>query len=124
MNVVRVLVVDDSAAIRRRLVAMLREVSGVEVYEAERADEGLTLARRRRPDLVLLDLTMPGRSGLAVLPELKAASPSPVVVVLTNQATEQHRRLCIAEGADFFVDKSEDFATLLLDLVRPTPDAT
>jgi DNA-binding response OmpR family regulator len=118
-----VLVVDDSAAIRARLAAMLSEVPGVEVFEAHDADEALEMARRRRPNLILLDLHMPGKNGLAVLPELKAVSPPPVVIVLTSHPTEHHRRLCAWHGADFFFDKSADFAKLVFELVSPTRDA-
>lgn len=117
------LVVDDSAAIRARLAAMLREVPGVEVCEADGADEALDIARRRAPNVVLLDLHMPGKSGLAVLPELKAVSPSPVVIVLTTHPTEHHRRLCLGHGADYFFDKSADFAKLVLGLLGPTSEA-
>jgi DNA-binding NarL/FixJ family response regulator len=122
MDLVRVLVVDDSLAIRARLAAMLSEVPGVEVCEARGADEALAIARRRAPHVVLLDLHMPGKNGLAVLPELKAVSPPPIVVVLTSHPTEHHRRLCACRGADFFFDKSADFAKLVLGLVRPTGD--
>lgn len=113
----RILVVDDSPAIRARLVAMLVEVPGVEAREAAGADEALEVIRTSRPDLVVLDLHMPGKSGLEVLPALKALPSAPVVVVLTSHPTEHHRRLCVAQGADFFFDKSRDFARVV-ELVR------
>ncbi len=120
MNAVRVLVVDDSMAIRQRLAAMLHEVPGVEVSEARDADEAISLARSLAPDLVLLDLQMPGKSGIVALPEIKGVCPPPIVVVLTNHPTEHHRRVCEGRGADYFFDKSEDFSKLVLALVRPT----
>ncbi len=110
---VRVLIVDDSAILRDRLASAVGEWAGVELMEAPGADEALAIARRSPPDLVLLDLHMPGKSGLVVIAELKAMSPSPVVVVLTWQPTEHHRRRCLAMGADFFVDKASDFSTVL-----------
>jgi CheY-like chemotaxis protein len=114
---VRILVVDDSPGIRARLVAMLLEVPGVEAREAAGADEALEVIRTWRPDLVVLDLHMPGRSGLEVLPAIKTLPSAPVIVVLTSHPTDHHRRLCVAQGADFFFDKSRDFARVV-ELVR------
>jgi CheY-like chemotaxis protein len=114
---VRVLVVDDSGAIRARLVAMLAEVAGVDALAASGADEALETIEQWKPDFVVLDLHMPGKSGLDVLPVIKALPAAPVVVVLTSHPTEHHRRICAANGADFFFDKSRDFARVV-ELVR------
>jgi len=120
---VRILVVDDSPAIRARLVAMLREIPGVEPYEAGGAGEALAAMRVFVPDLVVLDVHMPGMSGIDVLPAIKALPSPPVVVILTSDPTEHHRRLSLAHGADFFFDKSRDFARVLelvaIRAVRP-----
>jgi DNA-binding response OmpR family regulator len=113
---VRILVVDDSPAIRARLVAMLREVPGARLDEASTADEAIEVARASLPDLVVLDVHMPGKSGFDVLPLIKALPSPPLVVMLTSHPTEHHRRLSLAQGADFFFDKSRDFA-LVLELV-------
>jgi DNA-binding response OmpR family regulator len=110
---VRVLVVDDSPAIRARLAAMLREIPGVEVSEAGGADEALATAAAEPPDLVVLDVHMPGRSGLDVLPQLKALPSAPLVVVLTSHPTELHRRQSTAMGADLFLDKAREFDRVL-----------
>jgi CheY-like chemotaxis protein len=118
---VRVLVVDDSDAIRARLVARLRELSVAEVREATCADEALALCRGSRMDAVLLDLKLPGKSGLSIVASLKALDPAPVVVVMTGHPTEHHRRSSLAAGADYFFDKSHDFERALEVLVRPTP---
>jgi DNA-binding NarL/FixJ family response regulator len=110
---VKVLLVDDSAAIRARLVAMLREVPGVEIREAAHADEALEAVRAEPPDLVVLDVHMPGKSGLEVLAPIKAAPSRPLVVVLTSHPTEPHGRLSLARGADLYLDKSRDFGRLV-----------
>jgi CheY-like chemotaxis protein len=107
---VRVLVVDDSAAVRDRLVAMLRETERIaRVEEATSADEALESVRARSHDAIILDLQMPGKIGLAILHELKRGPLPPLVIVLTNDASEHHRRECFARGADFFFDKSKHF---------------
>jgi DNA-binding NarL/FixJ family response regulator len=116
----RVLIVDDNPAIRERLAALLTERFEVELDQASSAYEGIVLARARTPQLVLLDLHMPGGSGLMALPDLKALSPSPVVVVLTADPSEPQRRSCLQKGADYFLDKSGDFEPIIEALARPT----
>jgi CheY-like chemotaxis protein len=117
---VRVLVVDDSPAIRLRLMTLLREVDGLDLFEASGADEALRSLAVEAVDVVLLDLHMPGRTGLDVLPSIKASVPSPLVIVLTGHPTDHHERLCLAMGADFFFDKSKDF-TRVLELLDRRP---
>jgi DNA-binding NarL/FixJ family response regulator len=107
---VRVIVVDDSRAVRARLVALLDEASGVVVVgEACDGAEAVALARLHVPDAVVLDLNLPGMSGLEVLAWLKAQPSPPAVIVLTNHAHAGYRDECIRGGADFFFDKSHDF---------------
>jgi DNA-binding NarL/FixJ family response regulator len=119
---VKVLIVDDSAIIRDRLAALMGELPGVDLIEARGADEALAVARESRPAVVVLDLHMPGKSGLAVIADLKALSPAPVVVVLTCEPTESVRQKCIAKGANFFFDKAFDFASVLEAAMGPTGD--
>ena len=114
--------VDDSDAIRARIIAIVDEVHGVEIHEARDGVEALELVRSHAPDVVLLDLHMPGSSGLSVLPDIRAASPSSVVIVLTNHPTEHHRRQCESHGADYFFDKATDFAHVVQSLVRRMGD--
>lgn len=110
---------DDSPAVRARLVAMLAEVPGAQVGEATGAEEALELIIRTRPKLVVLDLHLPGRNGLELLPDIKSLPLPPVVVVLTSHPTAYHERQCIARGADFFFDKSRDFARVV-EIARVT----
>jgi CheY-like chemotaxis protein len=119
---VKLLVVDDSDAIRSRLVARLEELPGAEVREATGAAEALALCRALRIDAVLLDLHMPGTWGLAIIASLKQLVPAPVVVVMTGHPTDHHRRSSLAAGADYFFDKSHEFERALEVLVRPTPE--
>jgi DNA-binding response OmpR family regulator len=110
---VRVLVIDDSAVIRSRLVRLLQDIDGVEVDEAEDAAGGLAAARRVRPDAVILDIRLRESSGLDVLQSLKTAPEPPMVIMLTNHPSEHHRRWCRDHGADFFFDKSREFEKVL-----------
>jgi CheY-like chemotaxis protein len=89
---------------------MLRELPGVELVEASAGEEALEILRVSFCDLVVLDVHLPGKSGIEVLPAIKALPSAPVVVVLTSHPTDQHRQLSLARGADLFLDKSLDFA--------------
>ncbi len=105
---------DDSALVRARLALLVREVVGVRVVdEAGNGDEALAVARASRADLVVLDMHMPGTNGFVTLPRLKALRPPPVVMVVTNDASQRHRRRCLVLGADLFFDKSTQFDRIL-----------
>jgi DNA-binding NarL/FixJ family response regulator len=106
---VRVVVVEDSLPVRARLVAMLTEAQDVNVVaQAWNGPEALRLVRLHGPDAVVLDLNLPGMSGLEVLALLKAEPTPPIVIILTNHAQERYRAACLRSGADYFLDKSGD----------------
>lgn len=92
---------------------MLRELGGIVVREAASADEALASLAADPVEIVVLDVHMPGRSGLDVLPELKAHHARPVVLMVTSHPTEQLRRQALAMGADLFLDKSREFDRVL-----------
>ncbi len=106
----RVLIVDESATIRKNLARIIAESGEIEVVgEAADARQGLELARTLHPDLVTLDLRMPGGSGLNVIQQMKQLEPSPIVIVLTNYPHAAYRQRATEAGADFFFDKSSEF---------------
>ncbi len=89
---------------------MLTEARDVHVVaEAWDGVEAIRLVRFHAPDAVVLDLNLPGMSGLEVLAVLKAEPAPPLVVILTNHAQARYRAACLRAGADFFFDKSVDF---------------
>lgn len=109
-NPTRVFIVDDSAPIRARLAEMLSRMDDVRVVgEADSAREAVAGILRSRPDSVLLDLNLMGRTGIDVLRTVLPQAPEIVFVVLTNHAEPQYRRVCTEAGASYFLDKSRDF---------------
>lgn len=105
-----VFIVDDSPVVRDRLAAMIAELPNVEVVgQADIAFEAIYSIRRLRPAVVVLDISMPGGSGMYVLETVKKDRPVPVVIMLTNFAHEQYRQKCLQLGADYFFDKSTEF---------------
>lgn len=107
-----ILVCDDEDVLRRLIRAGLErraraQERGYEISEARDGEEALALARQLRPDLVILDLMMPGRSGLDVLEELRSdpdllATP---VIVLTGRAQTEDREAVERAGADRYLTK-------------------
>jgi DNA-binding NarL/FixJ family response regulator len=117
----RVLIVDDSAALVQRLRSSLAEVPGLEVVgQADNAGDATRVIREARPDVVILDIRMPGGSGIEVLEGLKKNPLPPLVIMLSNYSYQQYRRKCLASGARFYFDKSNEFhkvAEVLRDLM-------
>ena len=86
---VRVLVVDDSALMRKLLTDLLRSEPGIDVVATARdGDEAIAQAARVRPDVITLDVEMPGRSGLDVLPELLAGEHASAVIMVSSHTQE------------------------------------
>ena len=103
----RTLVVDDHPLTRSALVDLLEQHSFAVVGEAADGVEAVERAREAQPDLVLLDLTMPGGGGLEALPNVRAAAPGCEVVILTASGTEENLLAAIRAGAAGYLLKSE-----------------
>jgi len=114
----KVLVVDDDPDFRWLVGATLRSEPAITVVgEAGDGRSAIALARRERPDVVILDLKMPELGGLEATRRIKDAAPGVKVLVVTSFAEDVHRRLASVVGADRFLDK-RDLATTLLPAVR------
>lgn len=104
------LIVDDSAVIRRRLVSLLSEIDGVQLLgEATNAVDGAALIRKSRPEVVILDIRMPDRSGIGLLEDIKNDSDLPTIIILTNYPYAAYEKRCMELGASHFFDKSTEF---------------
>jgi two-component system KDP operon response regulator KdpE len=99
----RILVIDDEPQIRRIMRTTLI-TAGYEVDDAKTAEEGLLKVREFRPDLVLLDINLPGMGGLAACRELRA-DPNVAIIMLTVHNTEAAKVEALDAGADDFVTK-------------------
>jgi DNA-binding NarL/FixJ family response regulator len=103
----RILLVDDHPLTRSALAGLLAQHGFDVVGEASDGEEAVESAREVRPDLVLLDLSMPGVDGLTALPRLREAAPDCEVVVLTASGTEENLLGAIRGGAAGYLLKSE-----------------
>jgi two-component system nitrogen regulation response regulator NtrX len=104
MAKIRILVIDDEAAIRDSL-RMTLEYEGYECILAATGQEGLTLAERESPDLVLLDVKMPGMDGLEVLERLRATNETLPVIVVSGHGTISTAVDATKKGAFDFIEK-------------------
>jgi DNA-binding NarL/FixJ family response regulator len=106
----RVFIADDSTVVVDRLADLLSEVPGAElVGQAGDVPEAVRRIQQLNPDAVILDLKMPGGTGLDVLRAIRPDHPRLHIVVCTNFPYQQYREKCFHAGANFFLDKSVEF---------------
>ena len=114
----KVLVADDHAVVREGLKRILTQDQGIEVVaEAEDGSAALDRAREVDLDVVVLDMSMPGRGGLETLQELKRLWPSLGVLVLSMHPEDQYAVRVLREGADGYLSK-ESAAEELISALR------
>ncbi|WP_055588601.1 response regulator transcription factor [Peterkaempfera griseoplana] len=103
---VRVVVADDQTAVREGLTALLALVPGIEVVgEAADGHDALAVVARHAPDVVLMDVRMPGLDGVAATQKLAASQPGTAVVVLTSHADDETVLAALEAGALGFLTK-------------------
>ncbi|MDW8308037.1 MAG: response regulator transcription factor [Verrucomicrobiales bacterium] len=118
MSRIRVLIADDHALVREGLRALLDAQPDLEVVgEAQDGVSAVTQSLHLKPDVVVMDLAMPGRSGIKAIEDLRQASPATRVVVLTMHDDEAYVRLARLAGAQGFVLK-RSLATELIRAIR------
>jgi DNA-binding response OmpR family regulator len=110
-----VLVVDDTSDIRTFLRISLQAL-GATCYEAPNATEGLSTATSVKPDLVVLDLGLPDRDGLDLLPDLKQAEDAPNVIILSVRKDQDSKARAYAHGASAYITKPFVMDDLLVAL--------
>jgi DNA-binding NarL/FixJ family response regulator len=103
---IRVLLVDDHELLRAGLRSRLERESGIVVAgEADSAERAVLMARNLQPDLILLDLLLPRKSGYDVIPELQEVAPDSKVLVVSSQAAPSSVRRALSAGAAGYLPK-------------------
>ena len=109
---VRILVVDDDIDVRESIeAAMLAE--GAETETASDGNTAVELCQEDPPDLVVLDMMLPGRSGFLVLERIKGRQDSPLVIMVTANEGRRHKEYAEAMGVDAYMIKPVPLASLV-----------
>ena len=115
---VRIVLVDDEPTVRQGLKMRLELAKELEVVgEAENGNTALTLIRELAPDVVIMDIELPGRDGIAVTQILRAENTPAAIVILSMHDDAETRARASAAGASRFVSKHEG-ANVLLEAIR------
>jgi two-component system invasion response regulator UvrY len=115
----RVLLVDDHVAVRQGLKKLLLDASArTSIADAASGEEALRMALSAKWDLVILDISLPGKSGLATLEELRRSRPQLPVLVLSMHREEQFALRALREGAAGYVTKHTAAADLVVAITQ------
>ena len=103
---IRILVVDDHSVVRQGIKQIVADSPDIRIVgEAASGQEALELVRSRSFDLIILDISMPGQSGLDILRELMAAAPALKVIILSMYPEEQYAIRSLRDGASAYLTK-------------------
>ena len=106
----KVLLADDSEMMLEALQEMLSPFSQVEIVAAcKNGTDALEAIRSLKPDLAIVDLKMPGLTGIEVLTEIRKENQFTIFIILTLYSTFYYRELAMEAGADYFFSKADDF---------------
>jgi DNA-binding NarL/FixJ family response regulator len=122
----KVLIVDDSKIVCNGIQQMLINIADVEIVgQAHNAKDAIQSISEAKPDVVILDIRMPGLNGIDVLKDIRAKKLSCRVIILTNYPYPQYRKKCEELGADYFFDKVteiENIPNLIEELAKNKPE--
>jgi len=106
----RILLADDSSLILERLNYMVHCYKHAEIVaELKNGKDALEALRILKPDMAIMDIKMPGLSGLYVLNEIRKENSSIIIIILTLYSSNYYRQLAIQFGTNYFFSKSDDF---------------
>ena len=105
-----IIIVDDSDILRDRLKTLIYPNKKINIVgEASNFIEAMQLLSKYHIDIVLLDIHMPGANGFKILSEIRSQNTTIKVIIMTNYPTKQYKKAAFELGADYFIDKSEEF---------------
>lgn len=110
MRVLKVLLVEDSSLLSERMMEILSDIEGIESVGAVATETAaIDAINQKQPDVILLDLRLKEGTGFSVMRHLKHIHKQPIIIVVTNYALPQYRVEAEALGAQYFLDKSQQF---------------
>jgi len=112
------LIVEDSSNVRRTLGALISDIEGLALAGcADDVPKGRDALNKLQPEVVILDIHLPGGSGLDILKTLQTSETKPQKVIVFSSVDSAYKRTCLDLGADFFFDKPLELG-MLEELLR------
>jgi two-component system response regulator EvgA len=113
MKIQSLLIIEDHAALRQSLQSWLIELyTEITIYEAATGEDGLSIALSKSPDLMLVDIGLPGIDGLEVIEYVRENNVKSKIIVLTIQEGMSYQKASIKAGADAFINKKDMYIKL------------
>lgn len=105
-----ILIVDDHESFVQRMIGLLEEIENISsIHTAPDFNEAFSLVREEQPDVILLDISLPGKSGIELLQKIKENSIDCTVIMISNLSATYYKQECEKLGANYFLDKTNDF---------------
>lgn len=112
----KILLIDDEPHVRKYVGLLARGLGTPVIIEADNGEKALALYEQEKPDLVLLDVNLPGMDGLQILAGILALDPDAVVVMLTSLANRQTIEECLRIGATSYIRKDTPKEVIFAEL--------
>lgn len=113
-KLIKVAIADDSEIIRERLAEKLSVIGGIKVcWQTGNINDTVESMTSNQPEYLILDIQMPGGSGIDILQMIRNQNRNIRVIMLTNYGSEPFRKKCMCAGADYFFDKTQDFEKVI-----------
>ncbi|MEP7374436.1 MAG: response regulator [Chitinophagaceae bacterium] len=107
---ISILIVDDNPGFVKRMKVLLDELDNVEsIHSAGDYDEAVSQLDRNKQDTILLDINLPGKSGISLLKKIKEGGAVCKVIMLSNHSEDYYKEQCKKLGATHFLDKTTEF---------------
>ncbi|MBU1101782.1 MAG: response regulator [Bacteroidetes bacterium] len=110
----KLLIVDDSILLQERLAGMIGEIEGIEICgTAGNTLEGFELTKKLNPDIITVDISMPGGGGIKLLEKIKDYNANIIVIILTNYPYQEYKDKCFELGADYLFSKMKEIDSFM-----------
>jgi DNA-binding NarL/FixJ family response regulator len=108
-----ILIVDDNMNFIKRVIRLLNDVENIgPIKVANNYEEAFAILINEKPELILLDINLKEKSGIELLTKIRQMNIECKVIMVSNHADEYYKKECKELGADYFLDKSNDFNQL------------
>jgi DNA-binding NarL/FixJ family response regulator len=116
---VKTLLVEDNATFRQVIKeTLVMKFPSMSIDEAEDGKEAMEKVDRHSPDLILMDIKLPGENGLVLTEKIKKLSPHVVIIILTDYDLPEYREAAHQRGADHFLEKASTTANEIVELIE------